>query len=379
MFVVFKACSNRDRPDAKAAFKKQTKISTKCGCKASFNVNSITGVVTWPEENHVEACVEQEVSVCTYATLSSLKPSTKKAVVASTLKFLESARGLKISQAKQVVQKEIIQHLPFLPFVPLGATKSLTDAAVKTSRQGLSPSETAASLITRLKDQKFSYRVLTNTANFVSYVGWVHNRDYTADDLRVLTSDVTHGITEAASGIQKWSSWSTLSVTHKLRKILSGGLLHEDTPTFSTETELLLEVYPWLKYHSFVLLVDGDMAKWQAAKTAFEHVTIIFCLYHASENMKKHFGKLCRSTKKVDDSVNDYWVQCDSCQRWRRLPNYAAVEALKEEFYCDELVGMSCDSPCQWPTDATTSTTASTSDIDASKMDCGSILEVSQP
>jgi hypothetical protein len=68
----------------------------------------------------------------TYATLSSLKLETKKAVVAKTQMLLESARGLKVSQAKQVVQKEVMHHSPFLPFVPMGVTKSLSDAAVKT-------------------------------------------------------------------------------------------------------------------------------------------------------------------------------------------------------------------------------------------------------
>jgi hypothetical protein len=40
LIVIYKACSNRNWPDAKPAFKKQTKISTKCGCGASFNFNS---------------------------------------------------------------------------------------------------------------------------------------------------------------------------------------------------------------------------------------------------------------------------------------------------------------------------------------------------
>lgn len=52
----------------------------------------------------------------------------------------------------------------------------------------------------------------------------------------------------------------------------------------------MLDSYPTLKYDTWVLVVDGDPAKFKAARLMFENVRIILCLYHATENVKKHLA-----------------------------------------------------------------------------------------
>jgi hypothetical protein len=61
------------------------------------------------------------------------------------------------------------------------------------------------------------------------------------------------------------------------------------------EMDVLLDLHLSLKYDNWVHL-DGDPAKFKAARIKFERVRIILCLYHATENIKKHFGYMCMTT-----------------------------------------------------------------------------------
>ena len=73
-------------------------------------------------------------------------------------------------------------------------------------------------------------------------------------------------------------------------------ITQEDAATFMNEMDVLLDLYPRLKYDNWVLIVDGDPAKLETARIKFERVRIILCLYHATENIKKHFGRMCLTT-----------------------------------------------------------------------------------
>ena len=61
--------------------------------------------------------------------------------------------------------------------------------------------------------------------------------------------------------------------------------------------DVLLDLYPNLKHEKWVLKVDGNPAKFKAARIKFEKVRIILCLYHAIENIKKHSGHLCLTSE----------------------------------------------------------------------------------
>ena len=109
-------------------------------------------------------------------------------------------------------------------------------------------------------------------------------------------SDVTFGITTPKSGISKWSFITLLTPGHEAFVVVASAITHEDTATFVNEMDLLLNLYPTLKYDNWVLIVDGDPAKFKAARIKFENVRIILCLYHATENVKKHFGRISLTT-----------------------------------------------------------------------------------
>ena len=110
-------------------------------------------------------------------------------------------------------------------------------------------------------------------------------------------SDVIFGINSPKSGISKWSFVKLLTPSHEAFVVVASAITQEDTITFMNEMDVLLNLYPNLKYDSWVLIVDGDPAKVKAARTKFEKVRIILCLYHATENIKQHFGHLCLTSK----------------------------------------------------------------------------------
>lgn len=102
----------------------------------------------------------------------------------------------------------------------------------------------------------------------------------------VAVSDVTFGITSPRSGVSKWSLITLLTPGHEAFVVVASAITQEDTVTFMNEMDVLLDLYPRLKYDNWVLIFDGDPAKLKAARIKFERVRIILCLYHATENIK---------------------------------------------------------------------------------------------
>lgn len=82
-------------------------------------------------------------------------------------------------------------------------------------------------------------------------------------------SDVTFGITTPKNGISKWSFITLLTPTHEAFVVVASAITHEYTETFVNEMDLLLELYPNLKHDTWVLIVDGDPAKFKAARIKF--------------------------------------------------------------------------------------------------------------
>ena len=141
--------------------------------------------------------------------------------------------------------------------------------------------------------------------------------------------------------------------------LVSSGIVSEDALTFAHTFDLVLEVAPQLATDAFVLLLDGDRATWQAAKHKFRNVVIVLCLFHASENMRKRFGPLCRNCPRknntqssTDDNTTNavQWIQCQSpeCNKWRRLKDGTEYPCA---FVCSDVdcVATPCD--CDTPQD----------------------------
>ena len=120
--------------------------------------------------------------------------------------------------------------------------------------------------------------------------------------------------------------------------------MSEDTATFAHTFDLVLEVVPQLATDVFVLLLDGDSATLQAAKHKFRNVVIVLCLFHASENMRKRFGPLCRnyqsgnrnSTNSSAEAQPTRWIQCQNsdCNKWRQLAEGADYPT---QFCCSDM------------------------------------------
>ena len=108
-----------------------------------------------------------------------------------------------------------------------------------------------------------------------------------------------------------------------------------------------------------MLLLDGDRATWQAAKHKFYNVVIVLCLFHASENMRKRFGPLCKNCPRKNNIKNDttdnmanivQWIQCQNpeCNKWRKLKEEVEYPT---SFVCSDVycTPTSCD--CDTPQD----------------------------
>lgn len=155
-----------------------------------------------------------------------------------------------------------------------------------------------------MEDQNLPHRVLYNDEREVIKAISFHDTKWfpekaTKNQLQfnVAVSDVTFGITTPKSGISKWSFITLLTPGHEAFVVVASAITHEDTATFMNEMDVLLDLYPNLKHEKWVLIVDGDPAKFKAARIKFEKVRIILCLYHATENIKKHFGHLCLTSE----------------------------------------------------------------------------------
>jgi hypothetical protein len=177
----------------------------------------------------------------------------------------------------------------------------------------------------------------------------------------VVTSDVTFGVVNAATGFKKLSMYTALTPSHQAFVMSSSLITHEDIETFEFEIDVLLTKYPYLADDKFVLIVDGDRAKWHAARAKFKNVTIIVCLYHMSENIKAHFGPMCKRSAKskqstaskeaattedgaIDENAalspakidleSDCWIQCEACEKWRKVSQSFNSNDFLKQFTC---------------------------------------------
>jgi hypothetical protein len=187
---------------------------------------------------------------------------------------------------------------------PASFSKSIITSAKKSS--GFSASNNTDSLqefLKSIRDQDLPHRILYDEENDTIKAISFHDPQWLPPNasknqlqFNVAVSDVTFGITSPQSGINKWSFITLLTPGHEAFVVVASAITHEDTVTFMNEMDVLLDLHPSLKYDNWVLIVDGDPAKFKAARIKFERVRIILCLYHATENIKKHLGYMCMTT-----------------------------------------------------------------------------------
>ena len=112
----------------------------------------------------------------------------------------------------------------------------------------------------------------------VSAIAWHDTRNLPPADTPfcVGVSDVTNGITDRKSGFSKLSSCSLLTPFHEAFLIVSSLLRKEDARTFEFELQLMIKVYPSIKYDKLTLLADGDKAK-KTIKHSMNFEIIRYC------------------------------------------------------------------------------------------------------
>lgn len=188
---------------------------------------------------------------------------------------------------------------------PISFSKSIILSAKKSSGfiSG-SDGDTVKEFLKSLEDQNLPHKVLYDDERDVIKAISFHDPKWLPEkttknqlQFNVAVSDVTFGITTPKSGISKWSFITLLTPGHEAFVVVASAITHEDTVTFMNEMDVLLDLHPNLKHERWVLIVDGDPAKFKAARIQFENVRIILCLYHATEYVKKHFGHLCLTSE----------------------------------------------------------------------------------
>ena len=252
--------------------------------------------------------------------------------------------------------------------------RSLVAQGKKVAHGDRSPSESYLELLDRLDNaQEFAYKLLY-TGDLVSAISF-HDKTMHSDrplELSVLVSDVTYRLCNPTAGFPKWSFVSVLTAERDIKMLTATAIQHEDRATFCHEFGFLLSIYPELKSKRFVLILDGDQAKWAAARDSFEKVILILCIYHSRENMKKRFGPLCRSKPSVagasiaepfDDATRSLWIQCEleCCQKWRRLPIGISPP---ESYHCGQGGWLGDTSDCTQPEEELESNEASVGSLD---------------
>jgi hypothetical protein len=201
----------------------------------------------------------------------------------------------------ETVSKQTFTPIGQLCAPPSSFSKSIIQSAKRASGFINGPAvESLKDFLESLVEQSLPHRILHDEENEVIKAISFHDPKWLPEKVtknqlqfNVAVSDVTFGITSPKSGISKWSFITMLTPGHEAFVIVASAITQEDTETFKNEMDVLLDLHPSLKDDNWVLIVDGDPAKFKAARIKFQRVRIILCLYHATENIKKHFGCMC--------------------------------------------------------------------------------------
>ena len=353
--------------------RKNSNVSEKCDCKAQFKLY-LDGRFKWINQQHATECKS-----LTLIQIENNSRSFRKALSPTKLDAVEDAATAQYANStastsqivrdtirKTLKSSGIIGDLTCFRDAPAWYYRDVTSKAKFAANGSVSKEESVNELITFLKESDMEYSVIPVEVNscsgdvVVTMVAWMDPQIAPTEvkDVLVITSDVTFGLCSVA--FPKYSQWSNLTASHEVQVLLSSLITHENTFTFEKEIELLLKKYPYLAMIAFVLIVDGDRAKWLAARRLFQQVILIVCIYHQSENIKAHFGPLVKQGAKQNRSqlpisssssssssvqissleeseTKDHWIECCSCKKWRKLPVDTDFTSLPIDFFCGQL------------------------------------------
>ena len=130
-----------------------------------------------------------------------------------------------------------------------------------------------------------------------------------------ITSDVSFGLTDPRTGFDKIDVYTALTPGRGAHVLLTALIIDESARTFVHNFEALASLYPYLRTEEFVLIIDGDPAKIQAARHVFPCVVIILCIKHLLDNFKSR-RRTCWSVEDGDEGLElTYVCNCRLCGR----------------------------------------------------------------
>jgi hypothetical protein len=286
-------------------------VSKKCKCSAGFTLHP-TGFILWSDKLH-----KHESYLTDNMLMKQIVPANVEMQLTSPCRLLramhttsahfERNNGNSKEAVRRQLQGTLGQVLPdsatgeaqpfgatLIPTVLAGA-KKMAQGCFGEDGSGEGKSTAWDRYMTEIHarpPEDFKFKLLPSQHN-PDVITAVHTWDKqtaptTSPD--VILSDATHGV--LGEHFAKQSTWTSVSPSRKLTMILQSSLQHEDIPTFRSEADMILEIYPELAIKEVVFFVDGDPAKLSVVKTCFRGALIALDIHHLSQNFRQKVGNV---------------------------------------------------------------------------------------
>ena len=305
--VVFRgACQRRGTPGFLEHSRKGTKTpSKKCNCHFFFTLYSDSTLkFHYHDHNqgqlHHPDCHEvhpRQTASSTGLQRMLASPSAERDIVSEVARSARRDGTLRARHLGSIIKDAVTKFLPPGLIPAVGYMRRLMKRSLLEASDGIALENQLQALETILRaneNYKVAFLQQADEAggNQYRYVSVVMSDKRllppVGEDILVVTSDVTFGVTDPRTGFDKLDMVTMLTAGREVFPLAVALITNEDSRTFEHNFRFILEEYPHLETAVFVLLVDGDPAKILAARTVFKNVIIILCLYHLMENFAKH-------------------------------------------------------------------------------------------
>lgn len=318
------ACSRRGKATTVGSkLMVKNRLSDKCQCLARYSLFRNGALIFAPDSHNCPIMSTDEMKSKPFLFRIANSPSLKSNFIKKAVSMLTNDESLRPRQLARQIEGDWATEgsSSSSSYLPISFTEGIIRDAKKVVVGGISLADSMAALLRELSNNHdtssdrrgatMKYKVLEDEEikeDGVVKAIHIHDTCIAPADgtkISVVTSDVTFGLTSAVTGFRKWSFCTALTPSHEAYVLTYSAIKKEDSSTFLSEFKFLISIYPDLERQSFVLLVDGDKAKLLAARTTFRNCSIILCLFHSSENIKKHFGPWIRKEQVISVNHND--------------------------------------------------------------------------
>jgi hypothetical protein len=323
------ACSHRGKPPPKKNLRAGGRgPSKRCGCKFCFTLfcdGSLEFKTHNGEQVHSPSCQQLTgVQLGDYAALQKMliSPGKVKEITGELGERWKCDGTQKRSQISSDAFVQVQKHLPE-GFVPARSFLSwICGEAKSVASDHVSPESEPDELLKFLRSDPERFVVSPLPTSDAAAgdkesnvaISWIDKSILPEPSVMIelLMSDVTFGVTsKKAGGFEKFDMVLGITPDGKAFPLTQSVITNEKSVTFEHNFILLLQWKPSLKTDVFVLLIDGDPAKILAARTIFQNVVIVLCLFHLTLNMHKR-GNLFSHAEGMERL---YICNCRTCGR----------------------------------------------------------------